>query len=280
MNYYKRHIGDYLKDTAHLSLLEHGIYMRLLDVYYTREAGIPDGQAARLIGARGEDELAALQAVLGEYFRLHDGAWLQSRCEREIREASEKAARNREVGKLGGRPRKQPGLPDTLDGLGDDDGMACHDAAQAPLQTGLETQPQTQLQTETEPGANPSQQPLATSHTDTPAGRMPPCPYEAIRAAYNTALPQLPQSRELTATRKKHLQARWRDRWQAGKYASAAQGIAYWQRFFARVADTPFLRGDSPNGWRPDFAWFLLPDNFLKVVEGKFPTTAELEGRA
>jgi uncharacterized protein YdaU (DUF1376 family) len=32
VNYYERHIGDYLKDTAHLSLLEHGIYTRLLDV--------------------------------------------------------------------------------------------------------------------------------------------------------------------------------------------------------------------------------------------------------
>ena len=46
MNYYKRHIGDYLKDTAHLSLLEHGVYARLLDVYYTRETAIPDDQAA------------------------------------------------------------------------------------------------------------------------------------------------------------------------------------------------------------------------------------------
>ena len=34
MNYHKRHIGDYLKDTAHLSLLEH-VYARLLDVRTT-----------------------------------------------------------------------------------------------------------------------------------------------------------------------------------------------------------------------------------------------------
>ena len=47
MNYYKRHIGDYLKDTAHLSLLEHGVYARLLDVYYTRETAIPDDHLRR-----------------------------------------------------------------------------------------------------------------------------------------------------------------------------------------------------------------------------------------
>lgn len=106
MNFYKRHIGDYIKDAAHLSLLEHGVYARLMDVYYTREAGIPDGQAARLIGARSKDEQQAVQNVLGEFFHLVDGIWLQSRCEREIEEASAHAEKNRANGKKGGRPPK------------------------------------------------------------------------------------------------------------------------------------------------------------------------------
>ena len=84
MNYYERHIGDYLKDTAHLSLLEHGVYARLLDVYYTREGGIPDREAARLIGARSKDEREALAAVLEEFFTLVDGVHVQDRCEREV----------------------------------------------------------------------------------------------------------------------------------------------------------------------------------------------------
>lgn len=62
MNFYKRHIGDYIKDAAHLSLLEHGVYARLMDVYYTREAGIPDGQAAlEQIQALGPELLALLK---------------------------------------------------------------------------------------------------------------------------------------------------------------------------------------------------------------------------
>lgn len=84
LNYYERHIGDYLKDTSHLSLLEHGIYTRLLDVYYTREGAIPEEQAARLIGARTKDEREALQAVLSEFFELTADGWAQQRCEREI----------------------------------------------------------------------------------------------------------------------------------------------------------------------------------------------------
>jgi uncharacterized protein YdaU (DUF1376 family) len=112
MNFYKRHIGDYLKDTAHLSLLEHGVYTRLLDVYYTREAGIPEAQAARLIGARAKDECEALRIVLEEFFELVDGTWLQQRCEREIEEASAQAKANRENGKKGGRPKAKKNPPD------------------------------------------------------------------------------------------------------------------------------------------------------------------------
>ncbi|WP_264840006.1 YdaU family protein [Burkholderia cenocepacia] len=116
MNFYKRHIGDYLKDTAHLSLLEHGVYTRLLDVYYTREAGIPDDQAARLIGARARDEMSALKVVLDEFFELVDGTWVQQRCEREIRDASTKAEANRENGRKGGRPKAKKNPPDDPDG--------------------------------------------------------------------------------------------------------------------------------------------------------------------
>lgn len=90
MNYYERHIGDYLKDTAHLSLLEHGVYTRLMDVYYTREGAIPAKEAARLIGARSKDEREALQLVLAEFFVLVDDAHRQDRCEREIERYQDK----------------------------------------------------------------------------------------------------------------------------------------------------------------------------------------------
>ncbi|WAL81497.1 YdaU family protein [Pandoraea sp. XJJ-1] len=88
MNFYKRHIGDYLKDTAHLSLLEHGVYARLLDVYYTREAAIPDDQAARLVCARSPEETEALRNVLREFFTRDGDVWVQARCEAEIQSAN------------------------------------------------------------------------------------------------------------------------------------------------------------------------------------------------
>lgn len=93
MNYYERHIGDYLKDTAHLSLLEHGIYTRLMDVYYTRESAIPEDQVARLIGARSKEEREALDAVLEEFFERTPNGWSQERCEREIGRYQDKQAK-------------------------------------------------------------------------------------------------------------------------------------------------------------------------------------------
>jgi uncharacterized protein YdaU (DUF1376 family) len=84
VNYYERHIGDYLKDTAHLSLLEHGVYGRLLDVYYTRESPIPVAQVERLIGVRSKEERAALQDVLTEFFVVDGDVLRHARCDREI----------------------------------------------------------------------------------------------------------------------------------------------------------------------------------------------------
>jgi uncharacterized protein YdaU (DUF1376 family) len=92
MNFYKRHLGDYLKKTSHLTLLEHGVYTRLIDVYYTHEKPIPDDKAARLIGARSKDEQQAVRDVLAEFFILRDGNWHQSRCDEEIANASKAEA--------------------------------------------------------------------------------------------------------------------------------------------------------------------------------------------
>lgn len=81
MNYYTRHVGDYTKDTAHLSMLEHGAYNLLLDRYYATEEGIPNEQRYRVARARSEDEKAAVDAVLSEFFELVNDRWNQKRCE-------------------------------------------------------------------------------------------------------------------------------------------------------------------------------------------------------
>lgn len=113
MNYYRLHIGDYLRDASHLSLLEHGVYTRLLQVYYARESPISDAEKYRIVGARSDEEREAVDTVLDGFFVLADGKWSQSRCEREIAAYQDKAERNRAVGKLGGRPGKPKNQEET-----------------------------------------------------------------------------------------------------------------------------------------------------------------------
>lgn len=84
MNYYERHLGDYAKDTAHLSMLEHGAYNLLLDRYYSTEEGIPEGEVYRVTRARTRQERAAIDRVLSEFFSLADGFWIKNRVEEEI----------------------------------------------------------------------------------------------------------------------------------------------------------------------------------------------------
>ena len=86
MNYYERHLGDYARRTAHLSLLEHGVYSLLLDRYYGSEKPLPlDLKAVqRLVGARTAGERAAVKTVLEEFFTLTDEGWRNKRCDEEI----------------------------------------------------------------------------------------------------------------------------------------------------------------------------------------------------
>ena len=109
MNYFKFNIGDYAAATRHLTMLEHGAYRLLLDVYYTTERPIPLDMkvAARKAGARTKDEIQAVETVLREFFIETQDGWKHARCETEIAAYVQKAETNRVVGKRGGRPKKE-----------------------------------------------------------------------------------------------------------------------------------------------------------------------------
>lgn len=108
MNYYERHLGDYAKDTGHLSILEHGVYTLLLDRYYSTEAPIPADQVYRLARARSDDEKNAVDVVLTEFFELVDGAWRNTRADEEIIKAAVRIDAAKANGSKGGRPKKNP----------------------------------------------------------------------------------------------------------------------------------------------------------------------------
>jgi uncharacterized protein YdaU (DUF1376 family) len=109
LNYYPHHIGDYDSHTAHLTWSEDLAYRRLICLYYRTEKPLARkiDDVCRLIRAQGGQEKKAVAQVLNEFFELTDEGWCNARCDEEIFKAQAKAERNREVGKKGGRPKKQ-----------------------------------------------------------------------------------------------------------------------------------------------------------------------------
>jgi len=83
MHYYQHNIGDYRKDTSHLTLLEHGIYRQLLDSYYLDEMPLSNDIAKlmRSHSVRNADEQQALQNVLTDFFELTENGYIHKRCE-------------------------------------------------------------------------------------------------------------------------------------------------------------------------------------------------------
>lgn len=108
MHYYQHNIGDYRRDTSHLSMLEHGAYRLLMDWHYLSEEPIPKetNEVYRRLSARTEDERVAIQTVLKDYFEIGENGYFQGRCIAEIDAYRAKAKRAMTNGKLGGRPPK------------------------------------------------------------------------------------------------------------------------------------------------------------------------------
>lgn len=109
MNYYEHHLGDYLRDTAHLSMIEDGAYRRLIDAYYTREAPLPadEQQVCRLVRAASKQERAAVSVVLREFFIQVEAGWSHKRCDEEIQRLHNKSATARQSGLASAEARRQ-----------------------------------------------------------------------------------------------------------------------------------------------------------------------------
>jgi uncharacterized protein YdaU (DUF1376 family) len=94
MHYYSHNIGDYRKDTGHLTLLEHGIYRQLLDSYYLDEIPLSNDLAKlmRSHSVRSADEQQSLQNVLTDFFELTENGYIHKRCDETIAQYHGKSA--------------------------------------------------------------------------------------------------------------------------------------------------------------------------------------------
>jgi uncharacterized protein YdaU (DUF1376 family) len=93
MKWYKRFPGDYSRDTAHLSMIEHGAYALMLDVAYGTTKPLPAERRAlyRILRAETQAEKVAVDKIAVEFWRpipaefetLHE--WLGLRTDDEKR---------------------------------------------------------------------------------------------------------------------------------------------------------------------------------------------------
>jgi len=109
MHYFQFNIGDYIKNTIHLSLLEDLAYRRLLDHYYDSEKPIPND--IPMVSRKMRLDSDVIQSVLNEFFVLTPDGYRNHRADLEIASYHEYMAKQKANGSKGGRPKKTQTKP-------------------------------------------------------------------------------------------------------------------------------------------------------------------------
>jgi len=257
MNYYRRYPGDYQRDTAHLSLAEHGAYAILLDHVYGSEQPLPIDLPAiyRLCRATTRAEREAVESVVRQFFpKDESGGRMNPRAREELLHAADAIEKMRTAGKEGAKRRwgkhREPYREPYPNPNGDPNGVSIDPPSSTSSSIARE-----------EEGASAPPPPKA-----------PPCPFEKIRDRYNSAASAIgmPRCTKLPETLKRSIRARWATNPEAGDDL---------EEFFRRVESQPFLGGQNDRGWRASLDWLMKPANFQKVLDEHYHTP-EPEQRA
>lgn len=153
MNFYKHHIGDYQKKTATLSILEHGVYLLMLQHYYATEEPLPKGRELyRMLRAESKADREAIDKVAARFWTETDAGLVNKRATEEIEKAALQRAINAELGKRGGRPRKTESVIEN------------------------KTETKTESVSETEPIGEPNRNPSQTPDSRLQTNLIPPTP--------------------------------------------------------------------------------------------------------
>ena len=112
---------------------------------------------------------------------------------------------------------------------------------------------------------------------------LPPCPHESLIDLYAKNLAALPQPRKSLWRSGKNeaaMRARWRwvmtERYETGERAgtrmatTAAEGLAWFDRYFTYVSKSDFLTGRNDKFSACDLGWLVKADNFAKVLSGNY----------
>ena len=103
MHYYRKHVKDYIADTSHLTMIEHGAYNILIDTYVLKEKplSLDKEELYWSIAARTEEEKTAVDLILKHFFEETETGYRHKRIEAEIQFCIDRS----NIGKKGAKKR-------------------------------------------------------------------------------------------------------------------------------------------------------------------------------
>ena len=93
MLFYTRHLGDYARDTGHLTTYEHGVYTLLLDRFYATEKPFGEREAMQLCRPANGRERDRIRRILNDFFILTASGYVNARAMKEMEKVHEKQAK-------------------------------------------------------------------------------------------------------------------------------------------------------------------------------------------
>jgi len=103
-------IGDYLKDTRHLSTEEHGAYILILIEMWTKEGRLPVSTLHR-VALMTEEKFKKIWENISPFFTKINGGITQKRLKKELALSKKRRKASKLNGLKGGRPSKPIGKP-------------------------------------------------------------------------------------------------------------------------------------------------------------------------
>jgi uncharacterized protein YdaU (DUF1376 family) len=254
MHYYQFHIGDYRRDTAHLSLIEHAIYRALIDTCFETEKPLPlqRSKIERSHSIRTPEESTALDNVLSDFFIENADGFVHARVNQDIQAVYAKIDKARESARKRWEKKANAMRTDS-----ERNAIACEMDANASKSDANGMLPNTH-----NPLPNNPVPKLKDLSPDGSGNGVPNCPHQSIVDLYLEILPELPQVKVISDDRKKKLRTTWR----ADK---RFQNMEFWKSYFEKLKTIDWLMGRTDKVYAIDFDYVVKLKNVIGVIEGK-----------
>ena len=154
--YMQLYVADYLADTMHLNVDQHGAYLLLIMNYWQTGKPLPDNdQRLQCVCRTSAEHWEELRPALEEFFVIKDGYWYHNRLDKDLEKVKSKSESARKAAEK--RHKPTPDKP-----------TSCERNANAE-QTDMRTGSHTDTDTDTDTEQNTDKQKGSTSDDDSPA---------------------------------------------------------------------------------------------------------------